>query len=109
MVKRLKGVFRVGKKHKLGVCELCGRQDVETTIHHLTPKEMGGAYLPTATLCIPCHKQIHALYDNTELAIRLNSIEQLKEDSKIIGFIKWIQKQPSGKLPKTRKSNDRKN
>ncbi|WP_458122858.1 HNH endonuclease [Paenibacillus sp. Z3-2] len=42
-------------------CELCGRKPVNTTIHHLTPKEMGGTFLPTASLCIPCHKQIHSL------------------------------------------------
>ncbi|AZV43151.1 hypothetical protein BAOM_2542 [Peribacillus asahii] len=26
----------------MGVCELCGRNGVETTVHHLLPKEMGG-------------------------------------------------------------------
>ena len=43
-------------------CELCEREDVEITVHHLLPKEMGGTFGPTANLCIPCHKQIHALY-----------------------------------------------
>ncbi len=52
----------------MGICELCGRNHVETTVHHLLPKEMGGNYGPTADLCIPCHKQIHALYTNDEIA-----------------------------------------
>jgi hypothetical protein len=49
-------------KKEIGTCELCGRKEVETTIHHLTPKEMGGTFLPTAKLCIACHKQVHAVY-----------------------------------------------
>lgn len=88
-------------------CELCGRRDVETTTHHLTPKEVGGTFLPTAELCIPCHKQIHSLYTNEELGIRLNSIETLRHDPKISAFIKWIRKQPSSKLVRTRKSRER--
>lgn len=66
---------------------------------------MGGTFEPTAALCIPCHKQIHALYSNSELAVRLNTIETLKKDSKIFAYLKWIKKQPAGKVPRTRKSN----
>ncbi|MGP1906550.1 HNH endonuclease [Metabacillus sp. JX24] len=95
-------------KKQLGTCELCKRQEVETTEHHLTPKEMGGTFMPTAMLCIPCHKQIHALYTNDELAVRLNTIQDLRSDLKISSFIKWIRKQPSSKLVRTRKSNERK-
>ncbi|MFE7063406.1 HNH endonuclease [Sutcliffiella sp. NPDC057660] len=96
------------KKNAIGTCELCLREQVETTVHHLTPKEMGGTFLPTADLCIPCHKQIHALYTNDELAIRLNTIALLQDDPKIASFLKWIQKQPATRIPVTRKSNERK-
>ena len=95
-------------KKQLGTCELCKRQEVETTEHHLTPKEMGGTFMPTAMLCIPCHKQIHALYTNDELAVRLNTIQDLRSDPKISSFIKWIRKQPASKIVRTRKSNERK-
>ncbi|MGD6841556.1 HNH endonuclease [Bacillus infantis] len=91
-----------------GICELCRREPVEVTVHHLTPKEFGGTFLPTANLCIPCHKQIHALYPNSELAARLNTIGLLKEDPQIAKFLKWIKKQPSSKLTKAKKSNARK-
>ncbi|WP_226670016.1 HNH endonuclease [Metabacillus litoralis] len=94
-------------KKQIGRCELCGRENVETTIHHLTPKEMGGAFLPTAKLCIPCHKQVHALYMNDELAARLSTIDELKRDEKLKSFVKWIRKQPSSKLVQIRKSNER--
>ncbi|GAA3329894.1 hypothetical protein GCM10020331_080230 [Ectobacillus funiculus] len=51
-------------------------------MHHLTPKELGGTFLPTANVCIACHKQIHALYTNEELAIRLYTIASLQDDEK---------------------------
>ncbi|MDM5226654.1 HNH endonuclease [Cytobacillus sp. NJ13] len=99
----------MGKKRtESGTCELCLREDLVITVHHLTPKEMGGTFLPTANLCIPCHKQIHALYTNPELAVRLNKIELLQQDEKIEKYLKWIRKQPSTKLTKAKKSNERK-
>ncbi|WP_077213507.1 HNH endonuclease signature motif containing protein [Bacillus dakarensis] len=91
----------------MGVCELCGRSNVETTIHHLLPKEMGGTFEPTSVLCIPCHKQIHALYTNEEIAARLRTIEELRKDEKLSRFINWIRKQPPTKVMKIKKSNER--
>lgn len=38
----------------MDTCELCERDEVETTVHHLLPKEMGGTFGATANLCIPC-------------------------------------------------------
>ncbi|MED0909801.1 HNH endonuclease [Bacillus safensis] len=67
----------------------------------------GGAFLPTAFLCIPCHKQVHALFTNQELAARLNTIDALRQDEKLASYIKWIRKQPASKLVKTKKSRQR--
>jgi hypothetical protein len=86
------------------MCELCGREGVATTVHHLTPKEEGGAFLPTANVCIPCHKMIHATFDNAELAGRLATVEALRADPAIASFLRWIRKQPPGVLPKVKKS-----
>lgn len=94
---------------KTGTCELCGREEVELTIHHLTPKQHGGALLPVAELCRPCHKQIHALYTNQELAVRLQTIERLKDDEKIKKYVKWVQKQDAAKRVKVKKAKERKN
>ncbi|OEH91674.1 HNH endonuclease [Bacillus solimangrovi] len=95
----------MGKSKAIGVCELCGRRDVETTIHHLIPKEMGGTHSEVANLCIACHRQIHALYTNVELSTRLHSLCTLREDEQIKKFLKWIRKQPSEKLVTLKKSN----
>jgi 5-methylcytosine-specific restriction enzyme A len=86
-------------------CELCEREGVEITEHHLIPREEGGGKLAKANLCIPCHKQIHALYTNKELAARLNTIQDLKSDEKISKFISWVRKQASTTLIKTKRSN----
>lgn len=91
-------------KASIGVCELCRRDQVERTVHHLVPRQKGGAHLQTALLCIPCHKQIHALYSNDEIAVRLTTIKELQEDEAIRKFIKWIRKQPSKTIPRTKKS-----
>jgi 5-methylcytosine-specific restriction protein A len=96
------------KNKQMGTCELCVREYLETTMHHLTPKEMGGTFGPTADLCLACHKQIHALYTNEELAVRLNTIEALRADEKAASFLKRVRKQPSSKLVRTKKSNERK-
>ena len=63
-----------------GTCELCERGEIQLTIHHLTPRELGGSLLPIAYLFKSCHKQIHALYSNRELAIRLYTVLLLKDD-----------------------------
>ncbi|MCX8047691.1 HNH endonuclease [Anoxybacillus gonensis] len=89
-----------------GMCELCERDDVVLTAHHLTPKEYGGT--ETAKLCLPCHKQIHALYTNEELASRLYTIERLQHDENIASFIRWIRKQPADRLPKIKKATRKK-
>lgn len=87
-------------------CELCGREPLETTIHHLTPKEMGGANMPTADLCIPCHKQIHSLYTNRDLiTLGLTELTALRQDERIEPYIRWIRKQPATTIPRVRKSH----
>ena len=82
------------------VCELCKRSGVpKLTEHHLIPREKGGRDKETVLLREDCHKQIHALYTNKELAMRLNTLEKLKCDYKIEKYLKYVKKQcPSKKL-----------
>ena len=53
-----------------------------------------GTFGFTAHLCIPCHKQIHALYTNEEIAARLTSIPKLKEDPQLSRFLKMMETPP---------------
>lgn len=87
-------------------CELCNREVSKVTEHHLIPRECGGKYMETAMLCIPCHKQIHALYTNAELAVRLNSIPRLRDDEKISKYLKFIAKQHGDSFVPIKKSKN---
>ncbi|MFB5661428.1 HNH endonuclease [Alteribacillus sp. HJP-4] len=58
------------KKDRIGRCELCCREEIELTAHHLVPKDKGGVHGATALLCRACHRQIHAMYSNSELALQ---------------------------------------
>ena len=77
-------------------CKLCKRQILigNESKHHLVPKSRGGSYGPTATLHEICHKQIHALFSDRELAILYNDINSLKDHRDVKRFIKWISKKP---------------
>lgn len=88
----------------IGTCELCERENIVLTKHHLLPREEGGRVEHIANICEACHKQIHNTYTNKELAIRLDSIGKLKDDEKISKYLKFIRKQPSSKKIKSKKS-----
>ena len=90
-----------------GKCELCHRQDIILTKHHLLPREEGGKEEDIALICEDCHKHIHALYSNKELAVRLHSIEALKADDQIRKYLKFIRKQPASKKVRSYKSRER--
>lgn len=88
-------------------CELCEREGVILTKHHLLPREEGGKEEHIAMICPDCHKHIHALYTNKELALRLDTLYKLKEDPQISKYLKFIKKQPPTKLVKVKKSSSR--
>lgn len=89
-----------------GQCVLCERDNIQLTRHHLLPREEGGKEEDIALICEYCHKQIHALYTNKELAVRLSTLEELKEDENIKKYLKFIKKQPSTKKIKIKKSSN---
>jgi hypothetical protein len=76
-------------------CSLCER-DVPAgmiTLHHLRPREKGGKAEHRAPLCRPCHKQLHAVFSNSDLARSLDSIERLRAAPQLQAFLRWIRKQ----------------
>ena len=75
-------------------CKLCNRQILtgNDSEHHLVPKSRGGRHSSTITLHEICHKQIHALFNERELAISYNDINSLKDHRDVKRFIKWISK-----------------
>jgi len=90
-----------------GACELCGREGVELTRHHLIPRtrhrnrrvrrrfsrdELTRRIL---LVCRPCHSQIHALLSEKELADHYHSREALLAHPGIRRFVAWIRSRPA--------------
>ncbi len=90
-------------------CELCGRCVSALTLHHLYPRSQGkrrkmkATALPTAWLCAACHRQLHILFTNKELAAKFSSIEQLKAEEQVRKFVEWIARQDPNKRVKVRR------
>lgn len=74
-------------------CALCGRLlGKRTEKHHLVPKSKGGT--DTIRLHAICHRKIHALFNEKELAHSFFSIEALLADEDIQKFVKWVANKP---------------
>jgi hypothetical protein len=87
------------------LCALCQREipASQRDPHHLTPKSRGGR--STIALHRICHRQIHALFTETELARRLNSIDSLLQEEPIQRFVLWVKRKPPGFALRTSKSS----
>lgn len=86
------------------VCPLCGR-DIPASqrdAHHLIPKSKGGRV--TQYLHRICHRQIHALFTESELARHYNTVEALIEHPEMRGFVKWVSGKPDDFYERVRKS-----
>jgi hypothetical protein len=86
------------------ICPLCDRTipKLQRDEHHLIPKSHGGRH--TAVLHRICHRQIHAVFTETELARQYNSIDLLKQQEEMAGFIAWVRLKPDDFFERTRKS-----
>lgn len=87
------------------LCALCQREipASQRDLHHLTPKSKGGR--STIALHRICHRQIHALFTETELARRLNNIDSLLQEAPIQRFVLWVKRKPAGFALRTSKSS----
>lgn len=76
------------------ICPLCDREIPisQRDAHHLIPKSKGGR--ETRFLHRICHRQIHALFTEKELANQYNHVEQLLTRPEIIDFINWVKTKP---------------
>ena len=90
------------------ICPLCGRPIPPANLdkHHLIPKTEGGK--KTQNLHRICHRQIHALFSETELARRYNTVEALLGNEAMQKFVAWIKIKPDGFHQKSKLSNRRK-
>jgi 5-methylcytosine-specific restriction endonuclease McrA len=92
----------------LGACELCGRQGVNLTRHHLIPRTRHSnkktrqlysreeAATRLAILCRACHKYVHTVLTEKELERGFNTIERLRDHPQIRKFADWVRNKPAG-------------
>lgn len=92
-------------KESISICPLCDRAIPESQkdAHHLIPKSKGGK--KTEFLHRICHKQVHALFTETELAVAFNTAEALRAHPEMQKFIGWVKNKPNNFYEKTRKSS----
>ena len=86
------------------ICPICERPIPESQkdAHHLIPKSKGGK--TTEFLHRICHRQIHALFTETELATTLHTAAALQEHPEMQRFIQWVKSKPDHFFERTRKS-----
>lgn len=78
----------------LPVCPICDR-DIPASQqdkHHLVPKAKGGK--ETQLMHRICHRQIHALFTEAELAQKYNTAEALLEHPEVQKFVAWVKRKP---------------
>ncbi len=83
-----------------------------TDRHHWKPKLKGGSEI--GRIHKICHRMIHKVFSETELAQKYSTPEALRENPEIAEFVKWVRQQPADyldwpKAPRTRKNKRRGN
>jgi len=86
------------------VCPLCGRgiPSGQRDAHHLVPKSKGGRH--TTVMHRVCHRQIHAVLTETELARQYATVEALLAHPELKVFVSWVKTKPEDFFVSTRKS-----
>ncbi len=86
------------------ICPLCDRKipPSQRDAHHLVPKSKGGR--ETEYLHRICHRQIHALFTEAELARQFNSVDALLTHPYMAHFVVWVKTKPDDFMERTRKS-----
>ncbi|HXG65855.1 MAG TPA: hypothetical protein VNO70_12180 [Blastocatellia bacterium] len=86
------------------VCELCGREVAKITKHHLIPRSRHKSKKKREDvereelhrgiwICWPCHRNIHAVLTEKELASEYNTLEKLTAYPGVKKFIEWVRRQ----------------
>ncbi|WP_106479034.1 hypothetical protein [Phytohalomonas tamaricis] len=100
-------------------CELCGREDVPLTRHHLIPRTLHGKkrmrkrysreemVSSILWLCRPCHSHIHRLFDERTLAEQYATREALLAHPDVQAFVAWLSDKPAGFKPKSHRGRRR--
>lgn len=89
------------------VCPLCDRPipAAQQDAHHLVPKSRGGTH--TEVLHRICHRQLHALFSEVELARDYATVPALLAHPDVARFVAWVKDKPPAFMERTRRSGRR--
>lgn len=87
-------------KGKVTACEICGRDWINLTYHHLIPRMVHDKVVKrgwhrkedlqnVAWLCGACHRFVHKFKGHEELAREYFTVERLLQEEEIREFAKW--------------------
>ncbi|MBI1181607.1 MAG: HNH endonuclease [Alphaproteobacteria bacterium] len=75
------------------ICPLCGRPlGRRRERHHLVPRLKGGR--ETVLLHPICHRKIHTLFSEAQLARSYASVAALREHPEVDRFVRWLDGKP---------------
>jgi hypothetical protein len=89
-------------------CPLCGRPMIagpSLDQHHPVPRSHGGR--ETVVMHKICHRAIHAMLSERELASEYAAFEALRAHPMLAQFIAWVKKRPPEYYDRTRWSRSR--
>ena len=92
----------------LGPCPICGRTMLAgptVNRHHWVPRSKGGN--DAADLHVVCHRMLHRLFSETELATLYNTPEAARVHPKMARFIAWVRRKPADFVDRPRSPRDR--
>ena len=79
----------VGREIEPPACALCSRPlGVKVEWHHVVPRSQGGT--DTVPVHPICHRTIHALVGNADLARLYPTLDLLRERDDVASFLAWI-------------------
>ena len=91
------------------MCPLCDREMVDgpsTDLHHLIPKSKKGK--ETVLIHLICHRKIHSILTEKEIATKYNTIDKLRSHPDIITFVEWIKNKNPEFVDTFREANNKK-
>ena len=86
------------------LCVFCLR-NVPTRGHHVVPRCKGGREI--ASTCHSCEDFVHKTWSHNELRDEFNSVEKIRTDERFQKFLRWLYKQKTETVFKTRRNRSR--
>lgn len=88
-------------RDKVTACEICGRDWINLTYHHLIPRFVHTKAVKrgwhreedlqnVAWLCGACHRFVHHFANHEDLARHYYTVDLLLEQDEIVQFAKWV-------------------